>query len=90
MVLDFECGILSPANALEETQGNNVITQPAVLPGYQNKFSRLVNNAERSLTIGLCPRLKAVTTANSTGTRFANKRYQSETASEIGRRAWVS
>lgn len=49
-------------------------------PDTKTNSPTLVNNAKGSLTIGLCPYLKAVVTLNSMG---ASQGYQFETASMI-------
>lgn len=56
MVLDLECGVLSPANALEETQGNRMqLSKWLFFPDTKTNSPALVNNAKGSLTISLCP-----------------------------------
>lgn len=52
-------------------------------PDTKTNSPTLVNNAEGSLTIGLCPSLKAVVTLNSMGAGFDSRGYQFETASMI-------
>lgn len=52
-------------------------------PDTKTNSPTLVNNAKGSLTIGLCPHLKAVVTLNSMGAGFASQGYQFETASMI-------
>lgn len=82
MVLDSGWGILSPANAFEETRGKRMqLSKRLFFPDTKTNSPTLVSNAKGSLTIGLCPHLKALIALNSMGPALLADLYRSETAS---------